>query len=738
MTRSFREGLPFHVKLLAKRLLVGAVGALVRAAARSVNFTRRLLDFAVKHGLNLPRAWDVRPRDYHGEPLLPAAFTARDFLLLNEGLKAARASDDESRAGGEIKTSVIIPVFNQVEYTFHCLRSLVSEIDFRETEVIVVDNASRDETRALLAHFEGLVRVIHNDENRGFVDACNQGAAAARGRFLVFLNNDTVVLRDWLAALVETVERDERVGAVGSLFLYPTGMVQEAGSVVWRDGGAHHYGWGGRADDARFAFAREVDYCSGASLLVRRELFERLGGVDRRYAPAYYEDVDLCFGVRALGYGVVYQPASRIVHYEGGTAGRDTSTGFKRYQVTNRAVFVAKWREVLEREHLGQDPARVEEAATRRGGPRFVVFDERVPTPDRDAGSARMFFILRALARRGRVTFVPLTRMYGPEYERRLWREGIETASAVDYKRLVKERKFAAAVFSRPGVADALMEGVRRLSPATKLVFDMVDAYFIRLGREYEQTGDEGAREESARYREMETRLARASDLVWCNSAGDKEAMTRLAPGVPIEVIPTIHELHDGGPAFDGRSGLLFVGNLVHRPNSDAIHYLMREILPHVRAELPGVRLTIVGDNVTPEVAAYESDAVRVAGYVPDAGPFWRGARVVVAPLRFGAGVKGKVGEAMSYGLPVVATSVAAEGFGLTDGTHVLVRDDPREFAAAVVKLYTDEILWRRLADEGRRHIELHYTPERVAEVVGGSIEALGVTLRTRVEGGSR
>ncbi len=722
MTQRLQEGTTFHAKLLAKRLLVGAVGAAVRLAAAAYSFARRLLDFAVKHGLNLGRAWQVAPRDYLGETLLPPAFSARDFLFLMEGAKREAGDDDER----EIKTSVIIPVFNQVEYTFQALRSLAREVDFKETEVIVVNNASRDETARVLAHFEGLVRVIHNEENRGFVDACNQGAAEARGRFLVFLNNDTFGLPGWLDALVATVERDERAGAVGSLFLYPTGVVQEAGSIVWRDGGAHHYGWGGSAEDARYTFAREVDYCSGASLLVRRDLFERLGGFDRRYAPAYYEDVDLCFGVRSLGYKVFYQPASRLVHYEGGTAGRDTATGFKRYQVTNRAVFVAKWREVLEREHIERDLSRLEEAANRGRGTSVIVFDERVPTPDRDAGSARMFFILQSLRRRGPVLFVPFSRPHGRAYERLLWREGVETASAVDIRRLLKSRKFDAAVFSRPGVADAMMRRVRSLSPATKIVFDMVDAYFIRLGREHEQTGEARARDEAARYREIETRLARSSDLVWCNSAGDKEVMTREAPGVPIEVIPTIHELHDRGGSFAERRDLLFVGNLAHRPNDDAVHYLMREILPLVRAEIPGVRLSVVGDNVTPEIAAYNSDGVSVTGYVPDAGPFWRGARVFVAPLRFGAGVKGKVGEAMAYGLPVVATSVGAEGFGLTDGAEALVRDDPREFAAAVVELYTREDLWRRLAEQGHQHIARHYTPERISEVINDSVAAPG------------
>src|SRR5436309_3300019 len=143
----------------------------------------------------------------------------------------------------------------------------------------------------------------------------------------VFLNNDTVVLPGWLKALVETIERDERAGAVGSLFLYPDGRIQEAGAILWSNGEAFHYGWGRSPDDRRFTFAREVDYCSGASLLVRKDLFQRLGGSDRRYAPAYYEDADIAMGVRSLGYEVVYQPLSRLVQHESATDDTDARTG---------------------------------------------------------------------------------------------------------------------------------------------------------------------------------------------------------------------------------------------------------------------------------------------------------------------------------------------------------------------------------------------------------------------------
>lgn len=727
MKKWLQENLPLAAKLALKQSLVGTVGAGVRLAALVYNFGGRLLDFAVKHGLNLHEAWNVRRRtDAPPLPTLPA-WSAQDFLFLSDKLTGARAASNNTGRQPP-HTSIVIPVYNKVEFTFQALRSLLREIDFDETEVIVVNNASTDETAQLLSHFQAFITVINNEENRGFVDASNQGAAVARGEHLVFLNNDTVVLPGWLKQLRETIESDESVGAVGSMFLYEDGTVQEAGAFVWQNGAAFHYGWGGSCEDRRYNFAREVDYCSGASLLIRRDLFEQLGGFDRRYAPAYYEDVDICFGVRSLGYKVVYQPMSRIIHHEGATAGRDTTTGFKRYQVTNRAKFVEKWREVLERENLPEDRTRAEEAANRKRAPLIIIFDERIPTPDRDAGSARMLLILKSLVKWSRPVFVPLNRPHGIEYERVLWKEGIETAHLVEYPRLLRTRKFYAAVLSRPLVANALMKPLRRARPPLKIVFDMVDAYFIRLAREHAVTNDARTAEEARSYREIELRLARASDLVWCNSSEDKRAVAREVPGVRIEVIPTIHPLQTRGQSFATRSGLLFLGNLAHRPNADAVHFFMRDIFPLVKESLPGVRLHLVGDNVTPEIAAYAREDVLVLGYVPDVEPLYQRCRLMVVPLRYGAGVKGKLGEALSYSLPVVTTSIGAEGFGLTGEVEVMIADEPGAFAAAIVRAYEEQDLWERLAERGRGHIEKYYTPEVIAEVINSSVQELGLT----------
>ncbi|HST53298.1 MAG TPA: glycosyltransferase [Pyrinomonadaceae bacterium] len=735
MKKLLSEKLPPSLKLRLKRVGFAPVSCLLRLGARAYNFAARLAESAEANGLDLRRAWDVPtwPRAPHSHP-----WGASDFLFLKRAARRSggarfdeatvsepgAASAKTSRA---IKTSIVIPVFNKVEFTFQCLRSLLREIDFDETEVIVVNNASTDETREVLSHFSDTVRVIDNDTNRGFVDACNEGADVARGRFIVFLNNDTVVLPGWLDNLVETVESDERVGAVGSMSLYPDGRIQEAGAIVWSNGAAFHYGRGRSPQDRRFTFTREVDYCSGASLLVRKELFDRLGGFDRRYAPAYYEDADLCMGVRSLGFKVVYQPRSRLVHYEGATAGTDTRASFKRFQVVNREKFREKWSDTLARSHRPENPREAERAANRNWDFQVVVFDDRTPTPDRDAGSARMLFILRALKEWCHPVFMTTAKRHWPEYERLLWKEGVETAGVLELPRLLKTRRFRAAVVSRPDVAAALVKPIRRADPRVKIVFDMVDAHFIRLAREAEVTGDAEIAREAARYRKMETRLARASDLVWCTSAADKEALERESPGIPSFVVPTIHRTHPRGPAFDEREHLLFVGNFLHRPNADGVRFFVEEVLPLVRESLACVELHLVGDSAPRELAGREREGVRVLGYVPEIEPLFARARVFVAPVRFGAGIKGKVGEALAYALPLVTTTIGAEGMFLRDGEEALIADSPQDFAAAVVRLYSDARLWQHLSDNAHAHVERNFSPRVVGAIINDSIrKALG------------
>ncbi len=255
-----------------------------------------------------------------------------------------------------IIVSIVIPVFNQVAFTKQCLESLAKTInqDYftkRNTdyEVVIVDNASTDETASFLNEVEGSIKVIHNTENQGFSIACNQGVEASVGKYIVLLNNDTTIFPNWLESLIDFAETHNDAGAVGSKMLYPDGRLQEAGGMMYQNGKAWLFGMGDTDPNRpQYNTVCEVDYCSGASLLVRRDLWDKLGGLDAAtFSPAYYEETDLCFGIRSLGYKVYYNPASVLVHYGQVTSSQTAASFVSKYLDINREKFVKKWASVL-------------------------------------------------------------------------------------------------------------------------------------------------------------------------------------------------------------------------------------------------------------------------------------------------------------------------------------------------------------------------------------------------------
>lgn len=254
------------------------------------------------------------------------------------------------------EVSIVIPVFNHPGMTVACLTSLANAGAGRSFEVIVVDDASTDGGMVQVRDFPGVV-YLRNDTNLGFVHSCNAGAALARGRVIVLLNNDTLVTSGWVDRLVDTLELPD-VGLVGACLQYPDGSLQEAGGIVFSDASGWNYGRGGDPSDPRYRYRRSADYCSGAAVALPRRLFEELGGLDVRYAPAYYEDTDLAMRVRAMGLRVVYEPDAVVVHLEGVSAGTDLTRGMKAYQVANRDKFLQRWDEVLRHSHPapGTDP----------------------------------------------------------------------------------------------------------------------------------------------------------------------------------------------------------------------------------------------------------------------------------------------------------------------------------------------------------------------------------------------
>lgn len=277
----------------------------------------------------------------------------------------------------EPQVSIIIPSYAKYPLTWRCLEALASARTKCPFEVIVVNDASPDATATVIGSVPG-VRLVTNERNLGFIGSCNAGAHVARAPFLCFLNNDTYVTDDWLDELLWTANSDADVGIVGSQLIFPDGSMQEAGATIFKDGTGYHLGRNRDPKRPEYNFARDVDYVSGASLLISKALFDELGGFDSHYAPAYYEDADLAFRVRQRGKRVRYQPLSLVVHYEGMTNGRKETHGVKRYQLTNRDKFSARWQRELSTDHA---PAewRTVAAATLRQPTKLLVLADRLP-----------------------------------------------------------------------------------------------------------------------------------------------------------------------------------------------------------------------------------------------------------------------------------------------------------------------------------------------------------------------
>ena len=646
----------------------------------------------------------------------------------------ARALPAEPPRPERRQASILMLCWNQLELTKKCVAALRSNTPEALYELIVVDNASTDGTREYLMGLEREcqnVRVVVNRENLGFVGGNNAAASLAATDNLVLLNNDTEPQPGWLEALLGTLAADPSAGAVGAKLVYPSGRLQEAGGIIFSDASGWNYGRGQDPQDPRFNFVREVDYCSGACLLVRRQLFLADGGFDTRYAPAYYEDTDLCFRLRQAGWRVVYQPASVIIHHEGGTAGTDVQSGFKRYQVVNREKFREKWQAALK---LQAPPgeASVPEASDRRGGRRILVVDALMPMYDRASGSLRMFEILRLLAAaRHKVTFIARNGANGERYARELQQLGIEVYAGdpdrmrqlgyqsegwrFDLQKLLLERNFEKAILCFWYIAEQYYPFLSIASPRTAVYVDTVDVHYVRELRQAELEPKAHSLEEILGRKRRELRIYALADALIAVTPNDAAALLKELPAATVKIVPNVHSVCSEVPPFSSREGVLFVGNFAHPPNEDAVLHFHQRIWPRLRSRLPGVRFTIVGNNPPAAVRALAGDGIAVTGYVPETEPYVRSHRVSVAPLRYGAGMKGKIGEALSLGLPVVTTSIGAEGIGSGAEPPFVVEDDPEAFADAVATLYNDERAWGEYSNRGRAHIADNFSPAMVA-----------------------
>ncbi|WOB70400.1 glycosyltransferase [Microcystis aeruginosa] len=653
-----------------------------------------------------------------------------------ESAKLAEPRPLEIASSDDPLVSIIIPAYNQFAYTFNCLESLsVNLSSDLAYEIIIVNDASTDDTLEQLATLVKGIKVLTNAENSGFIRSCNYGASQAKGQYLYFLNNDTRILENCLESLLKLIVNNPQVGAVGSKLIYANSKQQEAGGIIWNSADGWNYGRLDSPDEPEYNYVRPVDYCSGASLLVPTELFKQLGGFSQDFIPAYYEDTDLCFAIRELGYQVLYQPQSNVIHYEGITSGTDLSSGIKQYQVINQTKFREKWSKVLTK-HLDNDANNVPKAARRlQGNPTILVIDSYVPLYDRESGCVRLLNILKLLLNLGySVIFFPDNGYPEQPYTSVLQQLGIEVIYGTPQRYNLEEKliKYLPLIdgvwLCRPELCDKYMDLIR-LKTKVPIIYDTIDLHFLRLKRQkdYLDPSYQNTSWSWETYQKLELNYANQAEATVVVTEDEKQILSSL--GVKnVWVIPNIHEEISLSEkvAFDQRSGLVFIGSYNHPPNIDAVKWLCLEIMPLVWASRPDITVNLLGSNLKDEVKELASDQVVVTGYVPEVEPYFQKNRIFVAPLRFGAGMKGKIGQSLSLGLPTITTRIGAEGMGLIDHQDVLIADTAEEFAQAVIELYDNRELWQKLADNSLETIK-RYQPATVQTNLQALLSNLGI-----------
>ena len=630
------------------------------------------------------------------------------------------------------QVSIIIPVYNKFVYTFNALKSLQNKSsNLVSFEVIVVDDNSTDETKEYLSYSSN-IQLIVNEQNLGFIRSCNRGAATAKGEFLCFLNNDTQVLPGWLENLVAVITQDNEIGAVGSKLIYANGRLQEAGGIIWQDASGWNYGRLEHPDQPEYNYVRQVDYSSGASLLVRSEIFNKLGGFSEEFLPAYYEDTDLCFAIRELGYKVIYQPKSQLIHYEGITSGTSLESGIKSYQKANRYKFLLKWQDQLQH-YLTPEAENVELAARRlQGNKTILIIDSYVPLHDQESGSYRLFNIIQIFINLGYfVIFLPDNGFSQEPYTSELQNLGVEVLYSTHEQprledQLIKRLKLIdIAWVCRPELCSKYINIIRRKSKIN-IIYDTVDLHFLRIKREQElipQSERNSSLPSWEELRDMELNMARIANSTVVVTDVEKKILEDFYIS-NVFVVPNIHHQYQGKlPDFEQRNGLLFIGGYKHTPNVDAVIWMCREIMPLIWQKQPNIKITLLGSNPPTKIKNLARDErIEVPGYIKDVEPYFLNSRVFVAPLRYGAGMKGKIGHSLSYGLPTVTTSIGAEGMGLTHDFDVLIADEVKDFVQFVLMVYNNYELWSLLSRNSLKLIN-QYSPQAMKSVLRQLLE---------------
>lgn len=598
------------------------------------------------------------------------------------------------------EVSIIIPVFNDIQLTLNCLYNLEKSDSSVSKEIILINDKSTDETLQYLIKIGGIT-IINNEENIGFVKSINKGINAAKGEYIYLLNSHNTVQKKYLSNLLEVIKTKENVGAVGSKLISSENTIIEAGNLISKDLEIIKLGQSNSIETPQFNFVRKVDFCSGSLLFKKINNSGNLNLLNELFTTVYFAEADLCLRLQTdQNLEITYQPFSEILIYGEKTNAKN---------INDEKVFADLCAPFIKEKSLKitNDSYKI---------PNFLFLEENMPKPDQDSGSRRFMEIVKILQKNGHRIILAVKHfdeMKDSGYIPYFQNAGVQICT--DYvdsqnkivrvaDQVLESLSYVDIVWIfRPLGFEYWYNLIKDKTKSKKIIYDMVDLHYLRMEREnnYIDVITKEREKEILHYKQREYAGMNTADAVI--SISDEEKNTVSQNGVKNVKIFTVSNIHKPveniSLPFSRREGLLFIGGYNHLPNIDAVKFLHDQILPLVWKKNNQIKIYILGPEFPADLKEkYQSDQFQILGYQETVDFWFENSRVFVAPLRYGAGVKGKIGQALEFKLPVITTGIGAEGMSLEDRKTALISDEnPKNFADKILELYDDENLWNTL-----------------------------------------
>lgn len=604
--------------------------------------------------------------------------------------------------------SIVIVNYNQPAFLLECLSSILLNVE-SPIEVIILDNNSNAVTRELLDRIQN-ARIILEEKNLDFILGNNKAASFSKAKYLYFLNNDTFVSKKAIENLLKVFSNDRKAGIVGSKLIRTNGNLQEAGCMVWADGTVEAYGKNSQTPfNCSFNFLREVDFCSGASIMIEKELFEKLNGFSTIYQPAYYEDADLCIRCKNIGAKVFFQPASLIIHKENGNiTGRAKSLNEK-----NHPIFYNEHKNYL---RTIITPNLIFHQRGVRKTKRVLFIDDELPDVLNGAGQPRTkafldFLILEDF----QVTFFPIYNNIASLENLDFYQQkGVEVFDRSDNPgKFLYERKglYDYVVVSRPHNALKVYKTLCWLFPNANFIYDAEALFF---SREIEKADFENKPLDDSEKKTLkanEINLVRKFNKIIMVSEKEKNQILPELPDKEIHVWELPYKTRWETPSFISRNHLLYMGGLTsqNQPNVDGILFFANRIFPKIRGTIPDLKLNLIGKLKSDQVKLLINENIQSFGSIKNIEPFFNSAKIFICPQPYGAGISLKLLEAMSYGLPCVASEVATRGLPSGENGVITVSSE-KAYIDAIINLYQNEELWEKLKTKNLEYMDRNFS----------------------------